>query len=126
MLIHRTRNHIFATIVQLKRNYTTIITACLLALYAFVAMPVSYWHQHKTVSDKYPAAQQSKMVKKSTSAIDANCKICSHHYSVANNDAITLHFSTLSFFTLFNSFFILNTITNPGYSKSNKGPPAIA
>ena len=111
--------------MKLKRKYNNIIAALMLALYAFVTTPVSYWHHHKNNCDKNKTERHSQIVKKSTTAIDANCKICSHDYSVSNNDAITIYFSTLSFFTSYSIFFQINNITNPGYSQSNKGPPAI-
>jgi len=97
-----------------------------LSLYAFMATPVSYWHHHNNNCDKTETEQHSQVIKKSTLATDANCKICSHHYSIGNNDAITIYISSVSFFTSYNTFFFINTITNPGYSQSNKGPPAIA
>ena len=112
--------------MKLERKYKTIITVCLLALNAFIATPVSFWHHHTNECDKYEAEQHSQIVKKSALAIDTNCEICSHHYSVANKDATNFHFSSVCFFSSYYTLHVLNKIANPGYSHSNKGPPAIA
>jgi predicted glycosyltransferase involved in capsule biosynthesis len=97
-----------------------------LALYAFIATPVSYWHHHKNNCDKNETEQQLQIVKKASFATNDHCKICAHHYSIANNDAITIYFLSVNHFTSCDTFFQINAMTNPGYSQSNKGPPAIA
>ncbi len=112
--------------LKLKSNHKTIVTACLLALYAFIATPVTFWHHHKSNCDRKDAGQHEQGVKESDKAVDANCKICSHHYSVAVNDAVTAYFSPLTFFNTVSDFYILKKIANPGYGQSNKGPPVIA
>lgn len=96
----------------------------LVLLYVFIATPVSFWHQHKTDREKNNTEQYSQTVKKAANPSHANCKICSHHYSVADNDAIIFSFPELISFTPRNSFYTPKKITNPGYSQSNKGPPA--
>jgi len=111
--------------LNLKRTYKTILAALLLALYAFIATPVSYWHQHNSNCNKNEKDEHSQIVKKSSLDSDENCKICTHHYSVASNDATTFYFSGLDFYSSYYTFLSINNITNPGYSKSNKGPPAI-
>jgi len=113
--------------LRLNKKYKTIIAALMLVLYAFIAIPVSYWHHHNSANSSSSIKQHQQTIEKtSVNSADANCKICSHHYSVANNDAITVYVSPESFFTSYNTFFYINNITNPGYSQSNKGPPALA
>ncbi len=97
-----------------------------MALYAFVTTPVSYWHHHNSSCNKIEKEEHTQIVKKSSLASDGHCKICTHHYSVANNDAITIYFLSLNHFTSCDTFLQINEITNSGYSRSNKGPPAIA
>ena len=97
-----------------------------MVLYAFIATPVSYWHHHKSFCEKNNTKQSSQIAEESNEAVDANCKICSHHYSVSANDAITYYFSPINFINTFSDFYILKRIANPGYGQSNKGPPAVA
>jgi len=96
-----------------------------LALYAFIATPVSYWHHHENNVNKSQTEKHSQIVKKSTLPTFAYCKTCSHHYSVSNKDANIIYFSSESFFPSYNIYFFINKITNPSYKQSNKGPPAI-
>lgn len=97
----------------------------LLALYAFIAAPVSLWHQHNGTSKKFSNEQNIQSVKKAIASTDANCKICGHHYAAADNDAITTYSFPVSFLNSYSDFGVLQHITNPGYSQSNKGPPQL-
>jgi hypothetical protein len=112
--------------LKFKRSHKTIVAAFLLALYAFTATPVSYWHHHKSACETSNTDQHSEGVKKHNVTTDANCKICSHHYSVFANDAITVYFSPITLFNTVNDFGFLKKIANPGYGQSNKSPPAVA
>jgi hypothetical protein len=114
--------------LTIKRRYKTYISAFLLALYAFIATPVQFWHHHAyPVSSTTSNSKEKTSVTKSPANIfDSNCKICSHHYSVAANDAVTVYFSPIIFFNTLSVFYLLKKIANPGYGQSNKGPPAIA
>lgn len=98
----------------------------MLVLYAFIATPVSYWHHHKNTWGKNNTEQHSQVAKKSNLVTDANCKICSHHYSVSADDAITVYFYPINFLNTFSDFYTLKRIANPGYGQSNKGPPVVA
>ena len=112
--------------MRIKGKYKTIIAAILLVLYAFTATPVSYWHHHKSICEKNNTKQHSQVVEGSNGVVDANCKICSHHYSIALNDAITVYISPITFFNKGSDFHLIKKITNPGYGQSNKGPPSAA
>lgn len=112
--------------LTIKRKYKTIIAALMLAVYAFVATPVSYWHHHNSANTSSSTKQQQQTIEKiSVISADANCKICSHHYSVFNDDAVKLLISSAKQLSPFNGFFFIKDIPNPGYSQSNKGPPSI-
>jgi hypothetical protein len=103
-----------------------IVATFFLALYAFIATPISFWHFHKADGNKADKEQQSSVAKKSTTVNEAKCKICDHHYSVGLNDAITVYFSPIKFYNHFFDFYRANKIASPSYGKSNKGPPAVA
>lgn len=98
----------------------------MLALYAFIATPVPYWHHHNFENSSTSKKQHKQSIEKSSLiSIDANCMICSHHYSVFNDDAVKLLISPNKQLSSFNGFFFIKDIPNPGYSQSNKGPPFI-
>jgi transcription elongation factor Elf1 len=111
--------------LKLKSHHKTILAASLLVLYAFIATPVSYWHHHKSTCEDNGTEQHSQVVKKSQSVVDANCKICSHHYSASINDASTVYFSPITIHSTFSDFYTVKKIANPGYGQSNKGPPSV-
>ena len=108
-----------------KRYHKTIVAAILLALYAFMVTPVSYWHQHSFDCNTAATKNASKQTVNISDA-DANCKICTHHYSVADNDAVIISFPALKVFSTYSDYYFLEKIANPGFSQSNKGPPARA
>lgn len=113
--------------MKLIKKHKKIITAFLLALYAFTATPVSYWHHHKSTFEKNIVTKQhSQVVEESNVAVDDNCKICSHHYSIALNDASTVYFSPIHFFNRVIDLSSLKKIANPGNGQSNRGPPSAA
>lgn len=112
--------------LKLVRNHKTAFAALLMALYVFTVTPVSYWHRHESNCNKYNAEQYADNVKKITASADINCKICSHHYSVIANDAISVYSSPVGFFNVYVDHCVLKKITNPGYCQSNKGPPAVS
>ena len=120
----------FATSLQinliLSKKYKIITTAFMLALYAFIATPVSYWHQHKKYDTSKAQIEQKIYAKASKTVVDANCKICSHHYAVSNNDAVVLVIPAIKKGSSLIGFCLTKNILNPGYSHSNKGPPAFA
>jgi transcription elongation factor Elf1 len=111
--------------LKLKRNHKIFVAAFLLALYAFIATPVSYWHHHKSTCVDDGTEQHSQVIKKNQSVDDANCKICSHHYSASINDAITIYFSPITIYSTFSDFYTVKKMANPGYGQSNKGPPSV-
>jgi hypothetical protein len=111
--------------LKLKRNYRPLAAAFLLALYAFMATPVSFWHHHQNNTRKQHTEQNVAAGEENT-VVGITCKICSHHYSVAANDAVTVYFAPVTFFNFFSDCYLLTHPTCPHYCQYNKGPPASA
>jgi hypothetical protein len=112
------------------KKYKNIFGIFLMALYVFIATPVSYWHQHSnsvtprslSQSKKESASFSSKASDKNE--VEENCSICSHQYSAFIDDA---SFSfTLSFISLASpeASYIQPFHTEPNLDYSNKGPPS--
>jgi len=112
--------------LNLKRKYKTIIAVLMLALYAFIATPVSYWHHHNFENSSTSKNQPQQTIEKSSVInTDANCKICAHQYSAFNDDAVKPLISSAKQLLLLNGIFFIKDIPNPGYTQSNKGPPSL-
>lgn len=113
------------------RKYKTLLAAVLLTVYAFIATPIRLWHYHNyIVNTKSEKSSEQKVAptffNSSHHAIDANCKICSHQYSVYS-DATIIVFDSPSLTLQSNKeyyFFLIPSY--PHFNFFNKGPPAIA
>lgn len=117
--------NLIAIKLNLNKKYKIILAAFLLGLYAFIVTPVSYWHQHNFSNSGTSKKQyQETIAKSSVMGTDANCKICSHHYSVSDDDAVALLISPTEQLSALNGFFFTKDVPNPGYCQSNKGPPS--
>jgi hypothetical protein len=110
-------------LLKLKKNYTNLLTAFLLILYAFIATPVSLWHHHKSACDKNYPEEHALVVKEFKVSVEAKCIICIHHYSVALNDASIIYFSPVVLFNSVAHFDFLKKIAATRYAQYNKGPP---
>jgi hypothetical protein len=98
----------------------------LLALYFFIAAPVSLWHHHKTVSSRHESIN-SIYNTCLTDAEDINnepCNICTHHY--ADCLQTFAHFVDFipSLTGIIHPVSDVSVIKVPIYSLSNKGPPS--
>jgi hypothetical protein len=112
--------------LKLDQNYTTATAALLLALYIFIATPISYWHQHSgSCGNNNNSKQNSLVIKISGSNEVVNCKICSHHYSASANDAIIVDLFPDVYTIQHREFYLLKSPSNSGYIQSNKGPPPV-
>jgi hypothetical protein len=113
------------------RKYKTIITAVFLTVYAFIATPVQLWHHHdyKVNTDSVKSAKEKCELTVFTSVeqpTDANCKVCSHHYSMYHHDAtIELEISPL-ILTLKTGCYFFSIPSASLLNSSNKGPPSAA
>jgi hypothetical protein len=96
-------------------------------VYAFIATPVQLWHHHSS-ADKSSIINNSTDGQKSISvkaygSSSHDCKICSHKYSIYNDDSFKPEQS--------HEFTYLDTepvseffhIEAPCFNLSNKGPP---
>ncbi|OQP62211.1 hypothetical protein A4R26_18215 [Niastella populi] len=110
-------------------TYKNLLGAFLLALYAFVATPVQYWHHHKTIhgAKKTHAAdsQQQLLFQDDGSQQDANCPVCSHKYATYSEIAITA--SNLGHHVTGPQlgYYQLPAVTAPSFPLPNKGPPVV-
>lgn len=84
----------FATILQLmslRATHKKLISVFLITLYAFIVTPTQWWHHHEM--DTQQTSLSTSIGKDTNSVQDAvglNCKICSHHYSIADNNVGSL------------------------------------
>lgn len=113
------------------KKYKSLIAAALLTLYVFIATPVQFWHHHSyagadTASSlKLDGTQKIFSSDSSAKALEDNCQICSHHYSIYSKD-------DAAGFKIFNSpanskegFYALAIPLAPYFNSTNKGPPAL-
>lgn len=131
-LLFATKMHLWQKVIHLQhhcnylkllRRYKNILTALLLALYTFIATPVSLWHHHK--ADSSVLSSNEKAIKATTkNGVEVNCTVCQHHYSVFDNDAITYFQNLVRPIQSFNTFYSFSCLPITAYSKLNKGPPA--
>jgi len=112
------------------KKYKNIFGIFLMALYVFIATPVSYWHQHSSSFTPRPLSQSKKDSSSFSSKasdnneVEENCSICSHHYSTFVDDA---SFSFTLYYVSFASpeaCYIQPFHTEPNLHYSNKGPPS--
>jgi hypothetical protein len=111
------------------RTYKVVLGAFLLALYAFVATPVQYWHHHKTVHAAKPDlaknSQQHLFFQDGDgSQQDANCPVCSHKYSTYSEISIIAFEPCIQVTGAQYGCYQLPSVTAPSFPLPNKGPPA--
>ena len=111
-----------------NKTYKILITAFLLALYAFIATPVQLWHQHSYDQNitTNKSVTEAKIIKETGQSAETNCQICSHHYSIYNKtDAILFHIP-ISVNNPKQGFYALSIPLEPYFNSTNKGPPSLA
>jgi hypothetical protein len=116
-----------AKYLTVLRTYKVLFGAFLLALYAFVATPVQYWHHHAIHASKQKQTQNSQhdpLLQNGGSQQDANCPVCSHKYSSYSEIEIISFEPCYSAAIALPGSFIVSTITAPSFLLPNKGPPA--
>ena len=98
-----------------------------MALYAFVATPVQYWHHHTIHAAKqthHQTSQHDLLLQDDGSLQDVNCPVCSHKYSTYSEIEI-IAFEPCSYVALTQpGAYLLSYVTSPLLLLSNKGPPA--
>ena len=100
-----------------------------MAVYAFIATPVQLWHHHsyKVNTESVKLAKEkteSNVFKSAQQSADANCQICSHHYSVYNDVANIVFDVPTLIFPSGKEYYIYSIPSALILSCSNKGPPA--
>lgn len=122
-----TEIRIFATILQfhLKKTnpYRLINAALLLAIYLFIATPVSWWHQH-AVADETIGVYHPQDHGISNLAQHNDCPVCAHHYSAYSDTSffdveIKSETTVLTYFSYYLEPYNAIVPLQPG----NKGPP---
>jgi hypothetical protein len=110
-------------------TYKQILAIALLAVYAFIATPIQYWHHHhkssclKSTSSK----EDQKEIKASNPRINYNsddCQICSHQYSVYSNTEFSLLVGTNQNDFIRKGSYQFTIPLSSSYLSINKGPPA--
>jgi hypothetical protein len=108
------------------RTYKVLSGAFLLALYAFAATPVQYWHHHTIHAAKQKHLQYSQyslLLQDDGPQQDANCSVCTHKYSSYSEISVIAlepfnHVAVMPF-----GSYRLSVVTAPSFSLPNKGPP---
>lgn len=108
-------------------TYKTWIAALLLCVYAFIATPVQFWHHHKYAANISASdSKEEKTVSKSEgNAVEANCPICSHHYSVYADDSSTVFVIAVTNEVVNESFPLQSIPSALFFNLSGRGPPAV-
>jgi hypothetical protein len=96
-------------------------------VYAFIATPVQFWHHHKYAgSISASHSKEEKIVSKSEGkAVEANCQICSHHYSIYADDASTVFVIALTKEVAGESFPLQSIPAAPFFNSTGRGPPTV-
>ncbi|MEP6712975.1 MAG: hypothetical protein ABJA37_11185 [Ferruginibacter sp.] len=114
--------------LQISTKYRQLLSAILLLLYLFIAMPVQYWHHCKNHPNQQANQKQSgsyiSLVK--STGISHECKICSHQYTIYHSEITTIQVICIR--PYINPIASPETfyIHQPLSGLSNKSPPAIA
>ena len=73
--------------MSLRATHKKLLSAFFITLYAFIVTPTQWWHHHDTNTQQTSLStsigKEANSVQKTTGF---NCKICDHHYSIAEND----------------------------------------
>jgi hypothetical protein len=92
-------------------------------------MPTQFWHHHAAAvntSPAQPSEEEKDTYKFFEQQIDADCKVCSHQYTVYNTVA-EMFIEPLSVIQLTKKErYTFSILPSPHFKFSNKGPPAKA
>jgi hypothetical protein len=117
----------FATVL-LNKIHIKVTGAFLLILYAFITLPVEFWHHHPNgkaegTSNYRIASNQKGPVLQAQSGTELSCQICSHKYSSYANDFFVYELTaTANFYRAKTNYHIYNTSVSC-FHLSNKSPP---
>ncbi|MBU3743121.1 MAG: hypothetical protein FGM61_01055 [Sediminibacterium sp.] len=102
------------------------ISVLFIALYAFIATPTATWHHH-TVVFKGKKQEISDVAQGSSldTASIVSCKICSHHYSVFDNDSTLPIIQSVEYGITQSGISIAPCFTYSSRILSDRAPPTI-
>jgi isocitrate dehydrogenase kinase/phosphatase len=106
------------------KRYRRFSVALLLALYAFAATPVYFWHQHH--DDTASASKKQPVPNDAESHFKAVCKICTDHHTVYDDTFFLVSTAPLRYQQAHNNRHRVTAVTVFAHRYSNKGPPAEA
>ncbi|HEY8897104.1 MAG TPA: hypothetical protein VIM79_19910 [Niastella sp.] len=109
------------------RTYKVLSGVFLLALYAFVATPVQYWHHHTihaAIQKETQNSRHDQLLQNNGSQQDANCLVCSHKYSSYSEISIIAFEPCAHIAEDQLDPYLVSAVTPPSFLFFNKGPPA--
>lgn len=113
----------------LVRKYRQWIAAILLAVYAFIAAPVQWWHHHAPVEQmnghEKKLHQQFKAIAKAKSSPD-DCAICAHKYSTYFHYSFIPDIAPFYFHAITQPDRCSSLYSSSPFHFSNKSPPVKA
>jgi len=120
----------FATILQLMNLRVThkrLISAFLIALYAFIVTPTQWWHHHDTILTESSSSISKKEGQSPTlqNPTGINCKICSHHYSSFYQDSSIPALTTPTFCINNSNQFCPSASSQPLRNATGRAPPTL-
>ena len=113
--------------MNFRVTHKRLISALLIALYAFMVTPTQWWHRHEAIL----GGSSTFIVKKSghpaslENATGINCKICSHHYSIFDQDSSILELTTPSFLVDKSNQLRPTAFIQPLRSATGRAPPTL-
>jgi hypothetical protein len=119
-------NYIAKTFLTARPIYKAWIAYFLLSVYVFIATPVQFWHHHTYSSgDLISHSKEERTVSKSdANTVDANCQICSHHFSEYAGDTPIIFVVVAPIEIATGNFSLQSIPTSPFFNYTGRGPPA--
>jgi hypothetical protein len=118
-------NYIAKTPLTARPTYKTWIAYFLLSVYVIIATPSQVWHHHTySSSDSISHSKEEKTVSKSdANTVDANCQICSHHFSEYADDTPTVFVVAVPIEVANEDFSLQSIPSAPFFNYTGRGPP---
>lgn len=96
----------------------------------FIVAPIQLWHQHENsdcvLSEKLSKAKRStKISTPDQNGVDADCQICTHHYSIFTEAKQVGYQPPILAFETFEPHYVFSLASAPLSQFSNKGPPKL-
>ncbi len=114
-----------------NNTYRHLLAAFLLALYAFVAIPVQLWHHHQSAPKPGKTTQShhanSDTVYSGTGILpETDCLVCSHKYSSYNDEVVAPYEVSFTTTAVKNGCYLLQPVSASLIAAVNKGPPVLS